>query len=322
MSHYGLNRAARTRLASVIGYPKRRESPSAKGETRSMDDWEAIQELVKQVQNHQQWTDLGLDGAAERLEQAQDSLCRQLRPMLHKIIRRMVRSADDAEDILQEVLILVMRKLGNYDPNRAPFRYWVERVTIHKVHQHLRSPCRCREILETDLLDFLEDNEEQVSPIEREPSPDLTPDAVAARRERLRLILACARDSLDEDVYTVWHEYLVNGTTHEEIALLMDRRVNWVRQTLHRARLKVAAAIVLRPAILNDEEIHTAIKRCQMSENPDDWLTEGELELLNQSLATHPRQSPGWRHTNLFRQACLKILKWVEISLLILYFPW
>jgi len=322
MSHYGLNRAARTRLASVIGYPKRRESPSAKGETRSMDDWQAIQVLVEQVQNRQQWTDLGLDGAAERLEQAQDSLCRQLRPMLHKIIRRMVRSADDAEDILQEVLILVMRKLGNYDPYRAPFRYWVERVTIHEVYQHLRSQGRCREIREADLLDSLEDDEEQVSPIEREPSPDLTPDAVAARRERLRLILACARDSLDEDAYTVWHEYLVNGTTHEEIALLMDRRVDWVRQTLHRARLRVAAAIVSHPAVLNDEEIHTAIKQCQMSEDPGDRLTEEELDLLNQLLATHPRQSPGWRYTNLFRQACLKVLKWIEISLLILYFPW
>jgi len=274
-----------------------------------MDDWEAIQELVKQVQNHQQWTDLGLDGAAERLEQAQDSLCRQLRPMLHKIIRRMVRSADDAEDILQEVLILVMRKLGNYDPNHAPFRYWVEPVTIHEVYQHLRSQCRCREILETDLLDFLEDNEEQVSPIEREPSPDLTPDAVAARRERLRLILACARDSLDEDAYTVWHEYLVNGTTPEEIALLMNRRVDWVRQTLCRARLKVAAAIILHPAILSDDEINTAIDRCQRSDDP---LSEEELAVLRRSLATNPRQPPGWRQINLFRQACLKVLSFID----------
>jgi RNA polymerase sigma factor (sigma-70 family) len=213
-----------------------------------------------------------------------------------------------------------MRKLGNYDPYRAPFRYWVERVTIHEVYHYLRSQYRCLVTPEADLLDSSEEDEDLVSPIDRAPSPDPAPDVVSAQRERLRQILACARDSLDEDAYTVWHEYLVNGTTHEQIALLMNRRVDWVRQTLHRARLRVAAAIVSHPAILNDEEIRTAIERCQMSEDPDNWLTEEELELLNRLLETHPRQSPGWRQINLFRQACLKILTWVELCLLIFTF--
>ena len=285
-----------------------------------MGDWQAIQLLVEQVQDCQQWIDLERDGAAERLEQAQDSLCRQLRPLLHRIIRRLVRNHDDAEDILQDVLVLVVGKLRNYDRHRAPFRYWVERVTIHEVCHYLRSQYRCLVTPEADLLDSSEEDEDLVSPIDRAPSPDPAPDVVSAQRERLRQILACARDSLDEDAYTVWHEYLVNGTTHEQIALLMNRRVDWVRQTLHRARLRVAAAIVSHPAILNDEEIRTAIERCQMSEDPDNWLTEEELELLNRLLETHPRQSPGWRQINLFRQACLKILTWVELCLLIFTF--
>jgi hypothetical protein len=174
--------------------------------------------------------------------------------------------------------------------------------------------------IEADLLDSSVEDDDSGSPIDREPSPDPTPDVVSAQRERLRQILACARDSLDEDAYTVWHEYLVNGTTHEQIALLMNRRVDWVRQTLHRARLRVAAAIVSHPAILDDEEIRTAIKRCQMSENPEERLTEEELDLLSQLLLTQPRQSPGWRQINLFRQACLKILTWVELCLLALTF--
>ena len=287
-----------------------------------MGDWQAIQLLVEQVQDCQQWTDSGQDDAAERLEQAQESLYSQLRPLLHRIIRRLVRNSDDAEDILQEVLILVVGKLRNYDRHRAPFRYWVERVAIHEVYHYLRSQYRRFVTIEADLLDSSVEDDDSGSPIDREPSPDPTPDVVSARRERLRQILACARASLDEEAYTVWYEYLVNGTTHEQIALLMNRRVDWVRQTLHRARLRVAAAIVSHPGILNDEEIRTAIKRCQMSENPEERLTEEELDLLSQLLLTQPRQSPGWRYTNLFRQACLKVLKWIEISLLILYFPW
>lgn len=285
-----------------------------------MGDWQAIQLLVEQVQDCQQWTDSGQDDAAERLEQAQESLYSQLRPLLHRIIRRLVRNSDDAEDILQEVLILVAGKLRNYDRHRAPFRYWVERVAIHEVYDYLRSQYRRFVTIEADLLDSSVEDDDSGSPIDREPSPDPTPDVVSARRERLRQILACARASLDEEAYTVWYEYLVNGTTHEQIALLMNRRVDWVRQTLHRARLRVAAAIVSHPAILNDEEIRTAIKRCQMSENPEERLTEEELDLLSQLLLTQPRQSPGWRQINLFRQACLKILTWVELCLLALTF--
>jgi DNA-directed RNA polymerase specialized sigma24 family protein len=105
-----------------------------------MDDWQSIQVLVEQVQDCQQQAAQGLDGAAERLELAQDRLVEQLRPQIHGLIRRMVRNPDLAQDILQEVLILVVRKLGNYDRYRAPFRQWVARVVIHEVYRHLRRP--------------------------------------------------------------------------------------------------------------------------------------------------------------------------------------
>jgi len=284
-----------------------------------MDDWQAIQVLVEQVQDYQRQAAQGLDGAVERLEQAQDRLFEKMRPQLHAMIRRMVRDAELAQDILQEVLLLVLRKLGNYDHHRAPFRHWVTRVTIHEVYRHLRSRRQYPEVCETELLDIEEEDDERLSPLESAPDPAPAPSTVAAYRERLNLILECARASLDEEAYTVWYEYLCNGTSHEQLALLMNRRQDWVRQTLHRARLRVAAAVVLHPSILSNDEISVAIDRCQQSSNP---LSQEELAVLRQSLATQPRQPPDRRQTNLFRQACLKILGWIEISLLILYCIW
>jgi RNA polymerase sigma factor (sigma-70 family) len=275
-----------------------------------MDDWQSIQVLVEQVQDCQQQAAQGLDGAAERLELAQDRLVEQLRPQLHTMIRRMVRDTDLAQDILQGVLLLVLRKLGNYDRCRAPFRHWVARVVIHEVYKHLRRRAQCPEVPEAELLDPEGVDDETLSPLESAPDPAPTPGTVAAYRERLNLILECARASLDEEAYTIWYEYLCNGTPHEQLALLMNRREDWVRQTLHRARLKVAAAIVQHPAILSDEEINAAIDRCLRSRDP---LSQEELAVLRQSLATHSRQPPGWRQINLFRQACLKVLSWVEI---------
>jgi RNA polymerase sigma factor (sigma-70 family) len=275
-----------------------------------MDDWQAIQELVEQVQDCQQQAAQGLDGAAERLELAQDRLVEQLRPQIHGLIRRRVRNPDLAQDILQEVLLLVLRKLGSYDRYRAPFRCWVQQVTIHEVCRHLRIRSRCPEVPESELLDANAEDEELLSPLDSVPDPSPTPGTVATDRERLHLILECARASLDEEAYTIWYEYLCNGTPHEQLALLMNRREDWVRQTLHRARLKVAAAIILHPAILSDDEINTAIDRCQRSDDP---LSEEELAVLRRSLATNPRQPPGRGQVDLFRRACLKVLSWVEI---------
>jgi RNA polymerase sigma factor (sigma-70 family) len=275
-----------------------------------MDDWQAIQVLVEQVQDCQQQAAQGLDGAAERLELAQDRLVEQLRPQLHAMIRRMVRDTDLAQDILQEVLILVVRKLGNYDRYRAPFRQWVARVAIHEVYRQLRSQSQCLEVSEAELLDPEGEDDETLSPLESAPDPAPTPGTVAAYRERLNLILECARASLDEEAYTIWYEYLCNGTPHEQLALLMNRREDGVRQTLHRARLKVAAAIILHPAILSDDEINTAIDRCQRSSDP---LSPEELDVLRQSMQTQPRQPPGRGQVDLFRRACLKVLSWVEI---------
>jgi RNA polymerase sigma-70 factor (ECF subfamily) len=279
-----------------------------------MDDWQSIQVLVEQVQDCQQQAAQGLDGAAERLELAQDRLVEQLRPQIHGLIRRMVRNPDLAQDILQEVLILVVRKLGNYDRYRAPFRQWVARVAIHEVYRQLRSQSQCLEVSEAELFDPEGEDDETLSPLESAPDPAPTPGTVAAYRERLNLILECARASLDEEAYTIWYEYLCNGTPHEQLALLMNRREDWVRQTLHRARLKVAAAIVQHPAILSNEEIDAAIDRCLRSRDP---LSQEEIAVLRQSMQTQPRQPPGWRQINLFRQACLKVLGWVEVCLLI-----
>jgi RNA polymerase sigma factor (sigma-70 family) len=282
-----------------------------------MDDWQAIQVLVEQVQDCQQQAAQGLNGAAERLELAQDRLVEHLRPQIHGLIRRMVRNPDLVQDILQEVLLLVLHNLENYDRYRASFRRWIARVVIHEVYRHLRRRARCPEVSEAELLDPEGEDDETLSPLESAPDPAPTPGTVAAYRERLNLILECARASLDEEAYTIWYEYLCNGTPHEQLALLMNRREGWVRQTLRRARLKVAAAIILHPAILSDDEINTAIDRCQRSDDP---LSEEELAVLRRSLATNPRQPPGWRQINLFRQACLKILTWVELCLLALTF--
>jgi RNA polymerase sigma-70 factor (ECF subfamily) len=44
----------------------------------------------------------------------------------------MLNSADDAEDILQDVFIQVHHSLNSYDPSKSAFSTWLYRITVNK----------------------------------------------------------------------------------------------------------------------------------------------------------------------------------------------
>lgn len=290
-------------------------NPSAEAVANPVDEWLTIQTLVERVQELETQLRKGAGGTQEELDTARNRLADELRPRVHRmvwrIMWRIVRDSDSAEDITQKAMIQILSSLGNYDRYRAPFRCWAARIVIHTVYHELKDAgrIRSREISESVLMpigDF--EDEETPSVIDETPAPDVPPMDEVIAKERLKRILDCVQGALSTDEYFVWFEHIINGSAYSEIATLLKRREDWVRQTLHRAREKAAAAIVLDPRILSNEEIDLAIERCQQSENR---LSDAELEVLRQSLRTNPRQPPGWRSINLFRQACLKVLPYV-----------
>lgn len=52
--------------------------------------------------------------------------------LVYRTALLMLDSADDAEDILQDVFIQVHRSLNSYDPYRAAFSTWLHRITVNK----------------------------------------------------------------------------------------------------------------------------------------------------------------------------------------------
>lgn len=265
-------------------------------------DWEKIQSLVEKA--------LELEfSCGEEIEQEQirDRLAHLLRPVLARMIRSLAPDPHLVEDLTQDALIHLFQKLLSYNSKLAPFRSWASRVVINFTYNALQRHQRLarHEMRESDWLQT-ESLEEPASVFEWAADPTPDPSEQAGDRERLELILACARQALTPDEYLVWLEQVINGTSYQEIALLLDRNENWARQTLVRARQKLAAAIILHPDIVSDEEIRGAIQRCQGSDTP---LSEAEIRLLQEVLPLNgERRTPGWRQINLFRQACQKLL--------------
>ncbi len=75
-----------------------------------------------------------------RDREALEVLLRSVQPSLHRFLRSIV-GADHADDVLQDVLVLLFRKLGALD-NPEVFRPWAFRIASRAGFRHLRKERR------------------------------------------------------------------------------------------------------------------------------------------------------------------------------------
>jgi RNA polymerase sigma-70 factor (ECF subfamily) len=100
---------------------------------------------------------------------------------IYNICLRFAGSADDAEDLTQEVFIKVYRTLNSFDTERGAFITWVTTVTRNLLVDHFRKTKQDRM---TDSLDAAPSEHEDAQPLsERIRDRGLTPDARAQNLE-------------------------------------------------------------------------------------------------------------------------------------------
>lgn len=150
-------------------------------------------------------------GDLEALEQ----LYRAFEVPVYNLARRICRTAEDAEDVLQETFFEVCRSIGQYRAEGSLWG-WVRTIASSKALMRLRRN-RYRE------TDQLED------------------ELVPARREEpaLRMDLEAALERLPEVSRAVVWLHDVEGYTHEEIAEMMGKTVSFSKSQLARAHARL-----------------------------------------------------------------------------------
>jgi RNA polymerase sigma-70 factor, ECF subfamily len=100
---------------------------------------------------------------------------------IYNICYRFAGSADDAQDLTQDVFIKIYRTLNSFDPDRAAFMTWVTTVTRNLLVDHFRKSKQDRL---TDSLDAPPSEHEDAQPLsEQIKDHALTPDAHAQSLE-------------------------------------------------------------------------------------------------------------------------------------------
>jgi RNA polymerase sigma-70 factor (ECF subfamily) len=134
---------------------------------------------------------------------------------VYNLARRICRTAEDAEDVLQETFFELCRSIGQYRGEGSLWG-WIRTVASSKALMRLRRT----KYRDTDEL------EDEVSPTRREDT-------------LLRMDLEAALERLPEMSRAVVWLHDVEGYTHEEIAEMMGKTVSFSKSQLARAHVRL-----------------------------------------------------------------------------------
>jgi RNA polymerase sigma-70 factor, ECF subfamily len=163
---------------------------------------------------------------------------REYAPRVYALARRMLGNDADAEDVTQDVLIQVVRKLDTFRGEADPFT-WLHRITVNAALAHRAKKAR-RDQHETHdpLNHFFEDGSHTRAV--RSWSAASDQHALASERERIIEKAIAALPEGNRDVYVLAD---VEGMPNARIGELLGLHVGAVKSRLHRARLMMRDAL-------------------------------------------------------------------------------
>jgi RNA polymerase sigma factor (sigma-70 family) len=147
--------------------------------------------------------------------EAFEGLYRAFESPVYNLARRICRTAEDAEDVMQETFFEVCRSIGQFR-GQGSLWGWIRTIAASKALMRLRR----NKYRDTD---------------------ELHDEVVAHRREdtALRMDLEAALERLSETSRAVVWLHDVEGYTHEEIAAMMGKTVSFSKSQLARAHARL-----------------------------------------------------------------------------------
>ena len=146
---------------------------------------------------------------------AQEALYRAFETPVYNLARRICRTTEDAEDVLQETFLEVFRSIGSFRGEGSLWG-WVRTIASSKALMRLRrNKYREADELQDDVLPFRKED------------------------TALRMDLEAALERLHPTSRAVVWLHDVEGYTHEEIAGMMQKTVSFSKSQLARAHLRL-----------------------------------------------------------------------------------
>lgn len=153
-------------------------------------------------------------------------------PRIHQLAFRYLKNWEDAEEVAQDVLMKVHRKIGAFRGDAA-LSSWIYRITFNTAMSRLRT-ARYSRPLEVHVADTQTENGE-LTPHEPADWSSLADDGVLRAQMRTRLIDALTH--LPEVYRTPVILRDIQGLSTEEASVVLKVKPQTLKSRLHRGRL-------------------------------------------------------------------------------------
>src|ERR1043166_2523198 len=161
-----------------------------------------------------------------------EEVFRNYAPRVYHLARRMLGNEADAQDVTQDVMVQVLRKLDTFRGESA-FPTWLHRVTVNAALAHRRRKASRHEQTSGDGAEYLADEHQpHGAPRPWSVEPD-QPVLDVERQEQVEAAIANLPDMYREVFVLADVEQMPNA----EIADILGLSVPAVKSRLHRARL-------------------------------------------------------------------------------------
>lgn len=170
----------------------------------------------------------------DRNEDAFNELINRYSDKVYRLAYRLTGDPRDAEEVLQEVFIILSEKLPSFR-REAKFSTWLYRVASNAAYMYLRSSARYRD-RNVSLEDYKPYNDYGLIEGVKEKDFSSAPDSKLLGREGAELIHKAIQE-LPPDYRIVFHMKDIEGMTSKEIAGALGLSVPAVKSRALRARL-------------------------------------------------------------------------------------
>jgi RNA polymerase sigma-70 factor (ECF subfamily) len=168
---------------------------------------------------------------------AWEQIVQQYHRRIYNLCYRFAGSADDAQDLTQEVFIRMYRTLKSYDAERGAFVTWITSMTRNLLVDHFR---KSRQDRLTDSLDTTTSEYEDAMPLaEQIPDKGAAPDEGVQQREtRESVHLALQKLSPELREAVILRD--LQDLDYREIAAVLKVPEGTVKSRINRGRAELA----------------------------------------------------------------------------------
>lgn len=170
---------------------------------------------------------------------AHSELYKMFSPAIYTLANGICRDPHCAEDLLQSVFLKLFDKIGTFG-FRAPFGMWLRQLAVNECLMYLRKQKKYADTLSTDEYEFTNVHETQTVGKETSDQASLV-DLFSNQHDLAKLL-----GGLSDEVRTVLWLKEIEGYTHDEIGIMVNKSPSYSKSITHRALKALAKKVTAR----------------------------------------------------------------------------